>query len=52
MTELGCYRDKYIGAELPVAKEAGQKILCLPLYNGLMSKTVIDICNLIKEFRK
>ena len=52
MTKLGCYKDKSAGVKLPVAEEAGQKILCLPLYNGLSSEAIIGICKIIKEFKK
>ena len=51
MTEFGCYKDKYIGVNLPVAREVGRKILCLPLYNGLSQETIIKICKIIREFK-
>lgn len=49
--EFGCYRAQYKEAELPVARRAGQQILCLPIYNGLELVTVDEICRIITKWK-
>lgn len=50
--EFGCYRAQYEKAALPVARRAGQQILCLPIYNGLELVTVDEICEVICHNQK
>ncbi|MBR2753948.1 DegT/DnrJ/EryC1/StrS family aminotransferase [Candidatus Saccharibacteria bacterium] len=52
ITQLGCYRKKYASIKLPVAEDVGRRVMCLPLYNGLSSESVLKICELIKNFRE
>lgn len=42
---------KYIEKEMicPISEDITKRILCLPLYNGLLENEVIDICNIIKS---
>ena len=42
------YRKKYQG-KLPIAEKAANEGLALPLYSHLDNKTVIKICNLLKD---
>ncbi|MHC1773536.1 MAG: DegT/DnrJ/EryC1/StrS family aminotransferase [Flexilinea sp.] len=50
--DFGCYREKHKDDDLPVARKAGDQVLCLPIYNGLPLETVNEICMQILKCRK
>jgi dTDP-4-amino-4,6-dideoxygalactose transaminase len=47
------YRDLPSAApeRLPAAERAVREVLCLPIYGGLETETVADLCNLIRELQ-
>lgn len=47
--DYDCYRDDYDSSLTPVAKDASNKILTLPIYADLELDDVRRICNLIAE---
>lgn len=44
--EFSCYKGKYKG-ETPIAKEISEKVLTLPMYEGLTKEDVNRICDVI-----
>ena len=47
--DFGCYKKQYKDVELPVARNIGKRILCLPLYNGLTEEEIDFVVEKIKE---
>ena len=48
-SDYACYRDLPSAdpARLPVARDGGRQVLCLPLYGSLPPSTVQCICDMI-----
>ncbi len=42
----------YSAADTPVAADIAQRVLCLPLYEGLATETVDRICDIIVDFAR
>jgi dTDP-4-amino-4,6-dideoxygalactose transaminase len=53
-SDYDCYRDlpSAAGANLPVAVQTAQEVLCLPLYGGLAEASVDRICDMIVAIRE
>lgn len=49
VTKLGCYADRYGALKFPVAEDAAQRILTLPMYSELRMEDVDRICDVIVE---
>ncbi|WP_143321909.1 DegT/DnrJ/EryC1/StrS family aminotransferase [Clostridium sp. HBUAS56010] len=49
ITEFDCYKDRFSGQALPVAKKAADCVLTLPLYADLSLLEVDRICDIILE---
>ena len=44
-----CYRNAYGGAEIPVARSAAARVLCLPLYDSLSFDQLDRVCALLRQ---
>lgn len=49
--DFDCYRDHFLGVDLPVARKASETVLTLPLYPELTLDDVDRICNIILSVR-
>ncbi len=47
ITDFECYRERFAGVHLPVAKKAAQNVMTLPLYAQLSLEEVDRICDII-----
>lgn len=50
--DFGCYKEQYKDVQLPVARNIGKRILCLPLYNGLTKEEIDFIVEKIKDCKE
>lgn len=48
-SDQACFKNKYRNISVPIAKKLAEKVLVLPLYEGLEDSDVEFICNLIKS---
>lgn len=46
-SDQACFKNKYRNIELPVARDLSNRVLTLPLYEGLEQEIVQNICELI-----
>ena len=51
-SDFSCYRDRFVPADTPVARQAAENILTLPLYADLAEQDVDYICDAILEGKK
>lgn len=49
VTDFPCYRGSLGPADAPVAREAAERVLCLPLYDGLSDGDVDMVCDVVLE---
>lgn len=47
ITDFDCYRERFLGLSLPIAKRAADSVLTLPLYADLCLEDVDRICEII-----
>jgi len=47
VADFGCYEEMYKDCLLPVARKAGQQVLCLPIYNGLKKSVISHLVKLL-----
>lgn len=52
VTDMDCYRDRYEGTELPVAKWVSDRVLTIPMFADLTMEDVDRICDIILSQRK
>ena len=47
--DFGCYATEYDNAALPVTRRIGERVLCLPIYNGMPLETVERVVAVMKS---
>lgn len=50
--DMPCYRAAFAGVQIPIAREAADKVLCLPLYDGMEFDQVDRVCRAIWAARQ
>ena len=45
--DFDCYREQTKDLCIPIARQAGRQVLCLPIYNGLALSDVDRICDFL-----
>ena len=51
-SDQACFKNKYVLANLNVARNISNKILSLPIYDGLAEEDAVRICNYIRQFQE
>ena len=49
--ELGCYKKEFGNVDLPIARDVSNRILCLPLFNGMSINELEEVCALLEDIR-
>ncbi len=47
--DFPCYKDKYAAADVPVARQAADSVLCLPLFGEIKEEEVKYVCDTISH---
>lgn len=48
-SDQACFKNKYRNVNIPVARDLAERILSLPIYEGLLDENVERICDLIEK---
>lgn len=50
--DQACFKNKYKNTMLPIARNITKDILVLPIYEELSIKSILNICNIIKNIKE